>query len=234
MIKTLKFNTKDQNVWFVSDLHYNHSPKWPVPIWKQRGFNSVEESNVYTISKINEFVNHNDILFSLGDLTLNCEEEKFESFINQINCRNIYCLFGNHPNPMATIYKRECLNYFRKITNNPHSLEEYQLYKDLEIYPFRYKNLIFIGNTAQIIVDNQLINLSHFPYRIFDKMGKNAWGLSGHSHGTDKDRLPNSKNQKALDLSWDIYLKPLSFKDIQKIMQYKEFIQLDHHNQKTN
>ena len=48
----LKFNSEKQNIWFTSDWHYNHNPSWPVPIWKARGFQSVEESNNYFIAKI--------------------------------------------------------------------------------------------------------------------------------------------------------------------------------------
>jgi calcineurin-like phosphoesterase family protein len=206
MLKVLKFKTKDQKVWFTSDLHWNHNPKWEIPIWKSRGFSSVEESNRYTINKINELVAPNDILFSLGDLTLNCSEDEFESFIGQINCRNIYCLWGNHPNPMAKIYKRKILDYFNE---------------EIDAYPFRYRNIIFIGHHAEIIVDKQYINLNHYPIHIFNHMSGESWCLCGHSHLEFPQSQPGYPTQKLLDVGWDGYLKPLSFDEISDIMSKK-------------
>lgn len=227
MLKVLKFKSKDQNIWFTSDLHWNHNPKWEIPIWKSRGFSSVEESNEFTISKINEVVKEYDILFSLGDLTLNCSEEEFESFIGRINCKNIYSLWGNHPNPMAKIYKREVLNYLTGITNDPNSLDEHLLYRELEIYPFRYKNIIFIGHHAEIIVDKQYITLNHYPIHIFNHMSGESWCLCGHSHLEFIPSRPHHPTQKLLDVGWDGYLQPLSFKTVSDIMSKKTYVKVD-------
>ena len=93
MNKMIKFRqTPEQKVYFVSDLHHFHRPKWNVPLHEQRGYASGDEMDEHQISTINEIVRPNDILWHLGDLTLNCNESQFEEFISRINCQNIYCL----------------------------------------------------------------------------------------------------------------------------------------------
>ncbi len=230
MIKVLKFKeTKEHKVWFVSDLHWNHNPKWPIPLWKARGYTSLEESNKDIINKINEFVGSDDTLWSLGDLTLNCGEEQFESFIDSINCKNIFSLWGNHPNPMLKVYKREIdniLGNFEDRQGFPIPVEN----EAFEIYPFRYKNLIFCGNYAEIIVNGQYICLNHYPLSIWNFMKADSWALVGHSHHGYPNTCPDYKHGKILDCGWDGFKKPLSFSDIKDIMSTKEKIKVDLHH----
>lgn len=225
MVNVLSFNTTKQNVWFTSDWHWNHNPSWDKPIWAMRGFKNVKDSNEYLIREINKLVKDNDILFNLGDLALNCNETDFLFLLNSIRCQNIFALWGNHPNPMRKIYKREIKDF---ITSNRLNLSY-----DTEIYPWRYKNLVYLGDTAQITVDNQFINLSHFPYRIYDLMHKQGWALAGHSHLSDKERHPAFPYHKALDVGWDFKLAPWSFSEIKLIMDKKEIVKLDHHDYNT-
>ena len=60
----IKFDTRKQGIWLGADYHYNHSPKWEIPIWKDRGFSSVEEMNEYIIRITNEKVKENDLFFT--------------------------------------------------------------------------------------------------------------------------------------------------------------------------
>jgi len=221
----LKFNSEKQKIWFTSDWHYNHNPSWPVPIWKARGFRSVEESNSYLIAKINELVGEDDVLFNLGDLTLNCDEDKFNLLLDSLKCRTIYALWGNHPNPMLRIYKKLIREFIDR--------NQLNLSYDAQIYPWRYKNLIYLGDTSQVAVDSQVINLSHFSYRVYDLMHKQGWSLSGHSHLSDKERHPTFPYHKALDVGWDFKLAPWSFKEIKEIMDKKQIVKLDHHDRNT-
>lgn len=221
MIQRISANTKYQNVFFTSDWHYNHAcENWPVPLWRQRGFNSLEDSNEYTIESINKTVGENDYLFNLGDVSLTCPENVLEDFIRRINCQNIFVLWGNHPSPIRKIYFRELshLNLFK--FNNI----------EAEVYPFRYKNLIFLGDYAEIIVDKQLMVLNHFPLAIFNESKRGAVHLCGHSHGGFPATLPGNKLGKTLDLDWGLHKKPLSFAEVMKIMDSKDIAHLDKHH----
>ena len=215
MNKLLKFTqTDEQKVYFVSDTHYNHNPKWPVPIWKQRGYTSVDEMNNDEIVQINAIVRPNDILFHLGDITLNCNEQQFEEFIDKLNCRNINLLWGNHNSPCWQVYKREIAAVFMQ---------------DIEVYPFKYKNINFLGNYQEITVDGQYIVLAHYPISIFNYMKDGAWHLCGHSHYNYDHSTAENKTGKILDVSWDGLKRPYTMNEIRTIMNSKSILALDHH-----
>ena len=216
MNRLIKFNqTKDSRVYFSSDFHLNHNPQWDNPIWKQRGFDCVLDMNNGIINSINNTVRVNDILWFLGDFCLNTTEELFESFISRINCQNIYMVWGNHNNPVNAIYTREVA---KSIGSD-----------DIEVYPFKYKNIIFVGDYQEISVDNQFIVLSHYPIYVFRKMNDSAWNLCGHSHGNCKFSNSNDMTSKVLDVGWDVHRKPLSTSEINKIMNMKNILRVDHH-----
>lgn len=219
MIEILKFDSGKQDIWLTSDIHWNHNPRWDKPIWEARGFKSIDESNNYAINKINELVSRDSILFNLGDLTLNCSEEQALSFLSRLNCQNIYSLWGNHPNPIKSLYFKEVQKKYGE---------------KIEVYPFRLKNLIVLGDYAEIAIDSQLIVLSHFPFRIWNQQHKKAICLSGHSHLTDKERWPSHPHHKAMDVGWDYKKAPWHYSEIKQIMDKKELVRLDHHNENTN
>lgn len=212
MLKQLHLQHNEfQKVYFVSDYHYNHQKDF---IWRKRGFSSPEEHNRFLIEKTNEIVRPNDILFCLGDYSLNCSEEQFENFLSQLNCQKIYTIWGNHNSPLYKIYNREV---------------ELSYGKDKEVYPIYYKQLIFLGNYVEVIVNGQFICLSHYPISVFNHGGKGSWMLCGHSHGSFKESLPEFKESKRLDVGWDVFKKPLSFDEIKSIMETKQTAKLDHH-----
>lgn len=216
----LKFKeTPECKVFFTSDLHWNHSPKWSVPIWESRGYSSVTESNESIISIINSCVRPSDILFNLGDMTLNCTEEQFEYLIGSLQCQNIYSLWGNHNSPSWHIYKRE-ISMWASVHHIP---------EPVEAYPFRYKNVIFVGNYAEIVVNGTIIVLSHYAPQVWNHSGNGGWCLVGHSHGNLPTILPDAKCGKILDVGFDVFKSPVSFTDVRRIMDSKPVASVDHH-----
>ena len=98
--------TKDQNIFFTSDTHYNHKnicrsvSNWRdedgnVPVNQTRDFKSLDHMNDYIVNSINSKVGENDILFHLGDWSFG-GFENIEAFRNRINCKNIHLILGNH------------------------------------------------------------------------------------------------------------------------------------------
>jgi calcineurin-like phosphoesterase family protein len=225
MNKLLKFRqTDEQKVYFVSDLHHCHNPKWKVPLWEQRGYKDVNEMNEDQIETINKIVRPNDILWHLGDLTLNCSEQQFEEFISKIKCQNIYCLWGNHNSPTWATYQRETqkVQEFLKSVYNTSEL--------MEIYPLRYKNLIFFGNYQEMTVDGQYIILDHYPTYVFNHMKDGAWHLCGHSHYNLPFSKADNLESKVIDVGWDGKLSPYSMDELREIMNKKNIFQSgDHH-----
>jgi len=228
MNKTVRLKqTDDQKVYFISDLHHFHNPvRWAVPLWKQRGYESVTEMNEDQITTINKIVRPNDILWHLGDITLNCSESQFEEFITRLQCQNIYCLWGNHNSPTWAIYQRQIQKI--KDTTKVHELTGSA--EDIEIYPLRYRNLVFFGNYQELVVDGQCMVLEHYPVHVWNNMKDGVWHLCGHSHYN----LPFSKAEnlesKILDVGWDGQLKPYSMDDLRTIMNKKKIFDAgDHH-----
>ncbi len=217
MKKILKFNTKDQNIWFTSDSHFGHL----LPaVWSKRGFSSVEEHDRILIERWNSVVRPEDMVIFLGDFSLNSSVDKTKEIFNRLN-GHIFLLWGNHDSYTSKIYKEELLNQFGRI--------------DIEVYPVTWNNKVtFVGEELNLIVDKKMICCSHFPKRVWDKMGHGAISLSGHSHSSDKESNPDYPYHKRLDVGIENFGRPISFKEVMDIMNKKQFVQLDHHNSGTN
>ena len=224
MNRTLKIKqTETQKVFFTSDTHWNHNPKWKVPLWETRGYKSIEESNAHIIAVTNQIVGENDILFHLGDLTLNCDEAQFETFIGSLKCKTIYTLWGNHNNPANKIYRNEVQKTFHPL------METYIVESNIEVYPFRYKNLVFLGNYVEVIVDGKYFILAHYPIYVFNYMKEGAMHLCGHSHYNLPLSQADDTSSKILDVGWDGWARPLSVSEVVYIMNKKGTLKVDHH-----
>lgn len=224
MYKILKHKWEDRNKhYFTSDLHNYHDPKWDVPIWKMRGYDSAEEVAEDAIKKINAKVGEDDTLWMLGDGFLNSTDEMVEAWFDRINCQNINMLWGNHEACPYRIYKKAIK-------------EQYGL-EGVEVYPVRWKNVVFLGNHLEIFIGKQRIILNHFAQRIWHKNigrhGSPAWQLSGHSHLSDKQRHPDYPYGKAMDCGFDYRNDIWSFSEIEDIMSTKTVEILDHHDSLT-
>lgn len=231
MNRILKFKqTDDQKVYWSSDFHLGHNPKWPIPIWKQRGFDSVNEMNYSIIKSINDTVRISDILFFLGDFCLNTTESQFEEFLSRINCQTIYTLWGNHNSQVWDVYKKSVKRYLEKMDDD---FTATQPKDDIEIYPIQYRNLIFIGNYVEIVVDGRYYILQHYPVLIWNNQSSGVAHLTGHSHGNLPFSQPNNLESKILDVGWDLWKKPLSTKEVLDIMNKKSIYKSeDHHGKK--
>ena len=209
-------NLTGKNVYFISDTHFGHNRSF---IYESRGFKSVDEHDSAIINSINSLVAQDAFLFHLGDLTLNCSIEQFESLISRIVCQNIYLMAGNHPNPH---YKNIYKPMVQKLLGDAYTPES-------EVYPLRYKNIVYINHCVEISVNSQVIVMSHYPNIVWNHSGKGSWMLCGHSHSDCA--MTNSKNTygKILDVGFDEFKRPLSFQEVKKIMDTKPISSVDHH-----
>jgi len=215
MYKILKYKYENRNDHFWStDFHNYHDPSWPVPIWKMRGYNSPEESYNDVREKINAKVGENQILWILGDSFLSATDGEVIGWLNSIKCQNIMMLFGNHESQMYRLYKQEMFKQFGT--------------DDIEIYPLRMGNVVFLGNHQEIWIGKQQIIMNHFPLRIWHGDARSSWMLSGHSHLQDKGRRPESADQKGLDLGWDYKNDVWTYSEIEDVMSTKSIRILDH------
>jgi calcineurin-like phosphoesterase family protein len=214
--KIIKHKWEDRNkIFFSSDWHNYHDPKWDVPIWKMRGYNSPQESVDDVVSKINAKVKEDDFLYFLGDGFLNATDEQVLEWFSRINCQNIHTLWGNHSSNTFRIYRQAVLEKY----GDP----------EIEVYPMRFNNVVFLGNYQEIRVGKKLIVLQHFPIKTWHNNSRNSFHLHGHSHNTDKSRNPEHPMGKCLDCSWDWKKDIWSFEEIEDVMSTKEMQIFDHH-----
>lgn len=84
----------------------------------------------------------------------------------------------------------------------------------------------YLGELAEVVVDYQRIVLCHYAMRVWNRSHRNVWHLYGHSHGS----LPDDKHSLSFDIGINCHnYKPLSFREVEKIMSNKEFFPIDHH-----
>ena len=102
-----------------------------------------------------------------------------------------------------------------------------------EIYPVSWNNVIFLGDYAEISINGQYIVLNHYPVCVWNHMHHGSWNVTSHSHGSFKESLPTDLSAKRLDVGWDVFGKPVSYKGVKEIMNKKVIIQVDHHNSET-
>jgi calcineurin-like phosphoesterase family protein len=207
--------TPDQKVYVSSDFHLNHDPKWPVPIWESRGFKSAKEMTDGIIDTTNSIVRPNDILLFLGDWCLNTTIEAFEETLARFKCQNIYALWGNHNNPHE---KKVYAHLMRERNVNG------------ELYPFRYKNMVYYGHYLEAVLNGHYTVLCHYPIYVWNEMAHGAWMLCGHSHNGCEFSQSTNVEGKILDVGWDGHGKPWSLDEIAAVMKTKHFKAVDHHH----
>jgi calcineurin-like phosphoesterase family protein len=218
MLTTLKFkSTPEVQDYFCTDIHFNHDRPWIVP---PRGFKTVQEHDAALVKAWNAVVRPTDRVWYLGDFIFNAQAELAMSYFRMLN-GHIYLVWGNHTSGVRQVYKRELKNQFGR--------------EDIEVYPLTWDNKVtFIGDYVKLILNGQMIILSHFPYRVWDSQHHGAWNMSGHSHGNDKGRLPEVPEGKCFDCGVDIFKRPISFDEVKTIMDKKNVQLFDHHNSETH
>jgi calcineurin-like phosphoesterase family protein len=204
---------KGQKLWFTSDTHYNHAnicsstTKWTDPV-TIREFKTLEHMNAHIVGNINEKVGQDDILFHLGDWSFGGFEQ-IELFRNQIVCRNIHIITGNHDH---------------HIENDREGIQS--LFSSVS----KYLNLNVKWNVGTPLMDEQRFALMHFPIASWDNMARGAIHLHGHVHFEADKRIGMGK---MMDVGVDgNNLYPISMNQVLKLMRdqpIKSMFTFDHH-----
>lgn len=198
---------KETNIFFTSDTHYSHhnicssTTSWTDKS-NCRNFSSLEEMNQTIVNNLNEKVSENDILFHLGDWSFG-GIDKIKEFRDQINCKNIYLILGNHD------------HHIEKNKNNLKSLF-LDVFQYLELEILHEKNSKFV--------------LMHYPIVSWNKMNEGVIHIHGHTHLPNHLRLSGGK---IIDVGLDgNNLYPISLEEILELMSNREIksgFKFDHH-----
>jgi calcineurin-like phosphoesterase family protein len=212
--------SKEQNVYFTSDTHYNHTnicrgtTNWKNADNVTRDFSTLEEMNKTLIDNINNHLEEDDILFHLGDWSFGGFEQ-IETFRSQIKCKNIHLILGNHDH---------------HITKNKHNIQ--QLFSSVNQYvKIEIKRPSFSKKNK---IDKFKFILCHFPIASWDEMNEGIIHLHGHVHLPKHLRLGKGRSldvgvdgNDLLPLSLDTVLALTSNQPIKTLVLPK-----DHHEKR--
>jgi calcineurin-like phosphoesterase family protein len=204
---------KGQKLWFTSDTHYNHAnicsatTQWTDPV-TCREFKSLEHMNAHLVGNINEMVGQDDILFHLGDWSFGGFEQ-IELFRNQIVCKNVHIITGNHDHHIEN--DREGIQSIFSSVN-------------------KYLNLVVKWNVGTPLMDEARFALMHFPIASWDNMARGAIHLHGHVHFEPRLRIGAGK---MMDVGVDGNgLYPIQMSEVLRLMRnqpIKSMFEFDHH-----
>ncbi len=217
--RPLRVTGEDSNILFWSDTHFNHKCEhWETPLWKARGFNSVEEHNEGLIQRWNEKANSESIFFHLGDFMFGHDAEYiFENIIQKVNFKELYIMPGNH----CSGWKQ----WFEKLNGNVW-------------YVNKNKKVMFLPNYAEAYVNEQLMVLSHYPILSFNKQNSSSGSsihLFGHTHNNIRKSEvgPIFYKAKVWEVSVENSPNPVTFADVREMFKNRTPVTFDHHNQNT-
>jgi hypothetical protein len=134
-------------------------------------------------------------------------------------------LWGNHNNPVWGVYQ----DIIKEEINQYESRDGCLMNSEIEIYPFKYRNVTFIGNRCEMVVDGHYFVCDHFPLYVFNEMKHGAMHLCGHSHYSCELSQADDLRSKVLDVGWDGHARPLSLNEVLKMMAKKGVMEVDHH-----
>jgi calcineurin-like phosphoesterase family protein len=164
--------------------------------------------NSHLIANINEVVGQDDILFHLGDWSFGGFEQ-IELFRNQIACKNVHIITGNHDH---------------HIENNKEGIQS--IFSSVN----KYLNLVVKWNVGTPLMGEQRFALMHFPIASWDNMARGAIHLHGHVHFEADKRIGVGK---MMDVGVDgNELYPIEMSEVLKLMgnqPIKSMFAFDHH-----
>lgn len=208
-----------KNIWFTSDTHFGHknivrgTTSWGAfePGSSHQGvrdFDTLEEHNAALVKSINSVVKHDDILYHLGDWSFG-GHENIKKFRDQLHCREIHLIFGNHDQHIEPI-------------DSP--------YRELFASTQYVKNLSFkIDSQRSGKFGKTNIFLSHYSHQVWSQSHHGVIHLFGHSHGTLKGI------GRSMDVGVDTNnLYPYHLDEVIDIMKNIKTEIVDHHNKNTN
>lgn len=207
------------NVWFWSDMHLGHKCEhWETPLWRNRGFNSVEEHDETLIKRWNDKLNEDSEIFHLGDIMFGSNgEERLEEVLNRLTFKTLYLFPGNHSAGYKQLLSK--------------STEE----NGVRHLDFNNKRVYFVPNYLEMIVCGQSIVASHYPLASWNGQAKGSFMLHGHCHqNLYRSEIGSTLYKcKIVDVGVENSPTPLSYTQLRSKFKGAENKTFDHHTKDT-
>jgi calcineurin-like phosphoesterase family protein len=216
MLRTLKINHSEDDIFFYSDLHIHHDRDF---ICKPRGFTSVVEHDKTLIERWNDTVKDTSVVFHLGDIIFKSDENGFWQLMAKLRFGHLYLMLGNHVSGQKQAYQIACAGL--------------PLQPGQEVYPLTAltwddRPYTYLPEYIEIEVNKQSMTLCHYPIASWHHVGHGNIHLHGHCHGSLKEKLP-----RRLDVGVESVKRPISLKEINVMMRGMEPALVDHHGKDT-
>lgn len=210
--KPLNIVGKNHDICFWSDTHFNHCCEhWKIPLWKARGFDSVEQHNEALIERWNSKSNFNSTFFHLGDFIFGYNSiDNFKQIIQRLNFKDLYIMPGNHCSGWKQVFEEQRGNIWRV---NDH------------------KTVTFVPNYLEIRANGQSMVLSHYPILSFNGQSDCGYCLYGHVHGNlIKNEIGKLYgNAKTMEVTIEATPSPVTLAEVHAFMRTKNLVSFDHH-----
>ena len=207
-----------ENIWFTSDTHYAHKnicrgvSNWGtkdedgnfhVSVEATRDFPDLLAMNTALVERINDSVKEDDVLIHLGDWSFGGQDKIFE-FREQINCKNIILIYGNHDVHIRKNHRGE-----QKLFKHLADYEELRVKKS-------------DGTTSSFV-------LCHYPIISWNEMRQGTIMLHGHQHLKGEIKFGAGKRMDIGACGNDLH--PYHLSEILSIMNERPVHDLanDHH-----
>jgi calcineurin-like phosphoesterase family protein len=211
--KSVKIKSTDHDVLFWGCMHYGHDPKWDVPIWKTRGYNSSFEHDEGLIFNWNKKAGASTIGFLLGDTIFGHNaDERLITLFKRLDFKELYVLPGNHQAGYKQLLERVQDNILLPAASE-------------------YKQVHFVPNYLEAVVNGQTIIMNHYAQATWNGQHKGAWHLHSHSHGNlYKSELGKLLyKSKTMDVGVEVCSEPISFAELRAKFRGYDQITFDHH-----
>lgn len=225
-------------IWFTSDWHLGHNKEF---LYGPRGASSRDSHVLLLIKAINKCAGPDDLIVHLGDMSLTATYEEFIGWLNDIKCKNIWSLIGNHDSNFSRYMERR--NNAATFHNPPLRPDAEEALDDKDIRSLgQYKEITVMEPSEEVgkKARRYPVTLCHFPMLVWNNSQHGAYHLCGHSHGSCVQSGPFTEMGRRLDVgvevvqNYDRGIKVMfEWEVIKRIMKTKQIEKLDHHNEET-
>jgi calcineurin-like phosphoesterase family protein len=195
-VRPFKFDCKEKDVFFWGCLHLNHDPKWEIPLWKMRGFNSIQDHNDSIENNWKSNLNENSIIFLLGDTCFGYTAESYmDSFFDRVPFKTCFWMGGNHTAGWN--------QYLDKSNSNSQVV-------------IGEKIVQLIPNYVEMFINGVSVVACHYPIISWNKQGKGGFMVHAHVHGNlEKTEIGKLLYKlKIKEVSIEKRATPLSFAEL--------------------
>jgi calcineurin-like phosphoesterase family protein len=219
MYQRIKLESLDKT-FVVSDCHFNHDRDF---VWGKRGYNSCHEHNESIIAELNKRVSKNDVVFHLGDFMFGDNKGTLtREIIARLNFKQLYLLPGNHVSGVHKVYE-ECLAY-----EFGGERPKYDVFPLVTAVPVG-RELIFLPNLVEIVVEKQLFVLCHYPIISHNSQSHGTYMVCGHSHSNCALTNKNTGKGRRVDVGIESFGGPVNLNLIINVLKDRELDCVDHH-----